>query len=126
MTRSSAGRSMIQDSARLGRGRWPSPHALIVLAAILSASLVLGAAHAQSRSSATINGRTITVVGGSSQSVASSGERTIVMLDGRKILITGGRVVFEDSVVEVGDFTALEIRAESGRFDIFVDGQPVE
>jgi hypothetical protein len=99
--------------------------AALALAAIISAGLVLVAAHAESRSSTTINGKTIAVVGGSSQSLSSSGEKTVVKLDGREIVISGGRIAFDDSVLDVGDFTKLEIHAEDGRLDIFVDGERV-
>ncbi|HEX9647142.1 MAG TPA: hypothetical protein VGB88_06565 [Alphaproteobacteria bacterium] len=107
-----------------GRLRGLAP--AIALAAIISAGPVPESAEADSRSSTSINGRTITVVGGSSQSISSTAERTVVKLDGSRIVIRDGRIELEDAVRVVGDFTKLEIRARDGRIDIFVDGEPID
>jgi len=98
----------------------------IALAAMLSPGLFLGTGQAESRSSTVINGKTITVVGGSIQFINSTDEKTVVVLDGRRIVIGNGKIKAGTRVHDIGRFTKIEIYARGGGLKIYVDGRLLE
>lgn len=98
----------------------------VALAALLSAGLVRGVGLAESRTSATINGKTVTLIGGSNQSFVSNDRRTLVKVDGRQIVITDGTITVGKKVRKIGHFTKIEIFARDGKLKIVVDGRRLE
>jgi len=95
----------------------------VALAVLLSTGLVPATGQAESRSSTVINGKRITVVGGSIQSINSTGQRTVVVLDGRRIVIRDGKITAGKKVHKVGHFSKIEINGRDGHLKIYVDGR---
>jgi hypothetical protein len=98
----------------------------VMLAAVLAAGASPGTGNAQSRTSATINGKTVTLIGGSNQSLSSNDERTLVKVDGRRIVIKDGKITVGKKVHKIGGFTKIEIFARDGTLKIVVDGRPLD
>jgi len=100
--------------------------AIVALATMLSGSLSPGTGQAESRTSTVINGKAITVVGGSIQSINSDDRRTVVFLDGRRIVISDGMIEVDKRVHDIGRFTRIEIHARDGDLKIYVDDRLLE
>ena len=98
-------------------------------AGTLVAALAVGAAPpeawSQSRSSVTLDGRTITVIGGTSQSVRSVDRRTMISVDGRDIVIADGTIELDGKAYRIGDFGTVEVRVRGDEIDVTVDGRPI-
>lgn len=99
----------------------------LVLGAFLGAGAVLpvSQAQAQSRSSVTVDGRSITVVGGGSQSIRSGTGRIEVVLNGTQILVFPDRIeIGGDSVATPGG-GAVELDTTGGALVVRVGGETV-
>jgi hypothetical protein len=93
------------------------------LAAVLMGGVLSGTAQAESRVSAVIRGTSITVVGGSNSSIDATEGKTVVMVDGRKIVIGKGRIRVANKVHDIGRFTEIRIDSREKALKIYVDGR---
>lgn len=94
-----------------------------MMALVMAAGLVPETGQAASRTSTSINGKSITVEGGSIQSYRSNRSGTVIKVDGRRIVIRDGLITLGGVVHEVGDFSKIEIRSHNGKLEIHVDGR---
>lgn len=94
-----------------------------LLIGMLVASLGVGEALAQSRSSVSLGDKTITVTGGGSQSVSTAGDSAILNIDGRVIRVDGTIINLEGRTADLGPYRAIEIFVQPTDFRVVVDGR---
>ena len=105
--------------------RWRAVLAALALSSAVGASGAPNTAMAQSRMSSTFGDMTVTVVGGSTQSIAAMGDGARVLLDDHEILAESDRITVDGVGYPVEAFRELVANAEGYGLTITVDGRPV-
>jgi len=85
----------------------------------------LNASIAQSQSSVVMNGKTISVVGGSSHSLSTTNDSANIIVDDIRIQLRGETLSMDGRSAQLGAFQGIAISIEEGTAKILVDDQPV-
>ena len=95
------------------------------LSVLLGLSVPVMSANAQSHTSVSYNGKTITVTGAASQSVSTANDSAVISADGIRIEVDGETLMMEGRTAQIGDFEAMVVTIVDGAARITVDGRPV-
>lgn len=98
---------------------------LVLLLSVSGLAVTVGTAWAQSRVSSTLDGRTITVVGGSAVSTSYAGSRGEISLNGFSITIQGDRLEYDSQSLDIGSTGEVELIADGDKVAVIVAGTEV-
>ena len=80
-------------------------------------------AAAQSKSSVTVNGKTVTVIGGRSRSMSTSPSGASIVLDGTRIEMSGDVLSVDGKDYPLADYREVEIESTEAGVSVRVDGE---
>jgi uncharacterized protein with ACT and thioredoxin-like domain len=93
--------------------------------AILAAALltVLTACDSRARTTTTVNGKKIVLIGGNTQSVSQREDGADIKVDGHAIKISGNTLTVDGTTSELPEFKEMEITLDDGKVTIELDGK---
>lgn len=100
-------------------------HLRVIGFAVLLSTVAAGQGFAQSVSTSTVNGRSITVIGGATNSIRTNNDRTEIRVDDQTISITPNAIMIDGAAYPASDVSTLRIMVEDGELNVIANGRDV-